>query len=163
MAKKGKKPSSPNRVAENRRARRDYELGERFTAGLQLHGWEAKSARASRVQIAESFIRLIKGELWLAGARFSPLEQASTHEEADPLRLRKLLVTKRDLRTIGTSIERRGMTCVPLSVFWKGPWLKVDIAIARGRDKADKRRALRDRDMERSQAVFQGRVRKTGG
>ncbi len=148
MAKKGKRKAAPGDVATNRQASHKYELLEKLEAGIQLQGSEVKSLREGRVQLKDGYAALHEGEVWLHNVHISPYTPAS-RENHDPERARKLLLHRREIeRLIGRSAEK-GLTIVPTRVYFKGPHAKVELALARGKDFADKRRALRDRDQRR--------------
>jgi SsrA-binding protein len=148
MAKKGKRKAAPGDVATNRQASFRYELIDRYEAGLQLQGSEVKSLRAGRVQLKDAYASLHDGEVWLYNVHIAPYAPAS-RENHEPERPRKLLLHKWEIeRLIGTTQER-GLTLVPTRVYFKGPRAKVEIALARGKDVGDKRRALKDRDQKR--------------
>jgi SsrA-binding protein len=142
----------PRLIAENRRARFDYFIEERLDAGLSLLGWEVKSLRAGKAQIAESYVYLKNGEAFLYGAHFSPLKTASTHETADPVRTRKLLLNRGELDRLLGAVERRGYTLVPLELFWGKGRAKLQIGLAKGKKQHDKRTTEKDRDWERDRA-----------
>jgi SsrA-binding protein len=148
MAKKGKRKAAPGDVATNRQASFRYELIDRYEAGLQLQGSEVKSLRAGRVQLKDAYASLHDGEVWLYNVHIAPYAPAS-RENHEPERPRKLLLHKWEIeRLIGTTQER-GLTLVPTRMYFKGPRAKVEIALARGKDVGDKRRALKDRDQKR--------------
>ncbi len=152
MARKARqRPAVENGVliAANRRARHDYTLEDRLEAGLVLEGWEVKSLRAGRANISEAHVLLKDGEAWLLGAGIQPLPSASTHVQADPTRTRKLLLHKEELRRLIGAVERRGYTLVPLSLYWKRGKAKLEVALAKGRRKVDKRAAEREREWQR--------------
>ena len=134
-------------ITENRRARHDYLLEDRFEAGLVLAGWEAKSIRAGQVQLSDGHVLMQGGEAYLIGARITPLPTTST--EADPERTRKLLLHRGELAQLGTAVTRRGYTVVPLSLYWSKGRVKLQIALARGKKKHDKRAAIREREWQR--------------
>ncbi len=147
MSKPVKK--SANTIARNKRARFDYFIEETLEAGLVLHGWELKSIRAGKVQIAESYVFLRQGEAWLYGAHITPLVTASTHVQANPTRDRKLLLHKRELTRLLGATERKGYALVPLDMYWKQGRVKLAIGLARGKKQHDKRDVKKDRDWER--------------
>jgi SsrA-binding protein len=149
MAKKsGKRKAAPGDVATNRQAAFRYELIDRYEAGIQLQGSEVKSLRAGRVQLKDAYAALSDGEVWLHNAHIAPYAPAS-RENHEPERPRKLLLHRREIeRLIGTTAEK-GLTLVPTRMYFKGPRAKVEIALARGKDVGDKRRALKDRDQKR--------------
>ena len=145
--KKKKTPSST--IALNKRARFDYELGEKFEAGLVLEGWEVKAIRAGNVQLTDSYVLLRDGEAWLFGANIVPLISASTHVVADPQRTRKLLLHSKELARIFAATSQKGLTCVATAMYWKGNKVKCEIALGKGKKSHDKRSSTRDRDWER--------------
>lgn len=146
-----KKHSSRN-IAENRRARHDYSIEERLEAGLALQGWEVKALRAGRASIAEAHAILRAGEAWLIGSHITPLASASTHVNPDADRTRKLLLRASELRHLTGSVDRRGYTLVPLRMYWKHGRAKLEVGLARGRRKRDKRQAEKKKDWQRQQA-----------
>jgi SsrA-binding protein len=145
-----KGPSST--IALNKKARHDFFIEERFEAGLALQGWEAKSLRAGRVQLAESYILIKNGEAWLLGTHITPLTTASTHINPDPTRTRKLLLHRRELDKLIGAVERKGYTLVPLALYWKKGRAKLEIALARGKQSHDKRATDKARDWEREKS-----------
>jgi SsrA-binding protein len=136
-------------IALNRKALHNYTLEERLEAGVALQGWEVKSLRAGKIQIAESYVLLKKGEAWLVGSHISPLLSASTHVHPDPTRSRKLLLHRKELDKLIGLIERKGYTVVPLSVYFSKGRVKLEIALVRGKKEHDKRDAEKDRDWQR--------------
>ena len=114
-----KAESAPRLIAENRKARFDYFIEERFEAGLALQGWEVKAMRAGRAQLKEAYVYLRGGEAFLIGAHLSPLPTTSTHVTADPVRTRKLLLHHSELQRLIGAVERRGYTLMPLELYWK--------------------------------------------
>ncbi|WP_420554543.1 SsrA-binding protein SmpB [Neptuniibacter marinus] len=145
MAKKKKAPSG-NTICQNKKARHEFLIEDKFEAGLVLTGWEVKSLREGRAQLVESYVNIHKGEAWLVGAHFTPLKTACTHVVADPTRQRKLLLNHRELVKIISAINAKGLTCVPLSLYWKGNHIKCEIALAKGKKQHDKRAADKDKD-----------------
>jgi SsrA-binding protein len=146
------KSTTPKPIAENRRARFDYFIEERFEAGLVLQGWEVKSLRAGKAQITESHVFLRNGEAFVIGAHFAPLTTASTHVSAEPTRTRKLLMNRSELEYLLGAVERKGYTLVPLELYWKGGKAKLQIGLAKGKKQHDKRATEKDRDWERDKA-----------
>ncbi len=144
--------TSPRPVALNKKARHDYFIDERFEAGLALQGWEVKALRAGRLQLKEGYVLLKDGEAFLLGAHISPLSTTSTHVIADPTRLRKLLLHRRQIDSLIGAVERKGYTLVPLSVYWKNGRAKLEIGLARGKKQHDKRADDRDRDWQREKS-----------
>lgn len=143
--------AAQKRLCENRRARHEYEILETFTAGLVLLGWEVKSARGGRVQLAESYVVAVRGEFFLLNSHFSPLVSASSHAPADPSRSRKLLLTAREIRRLVGRSREAGLTLVPLQMHLSRGKIKLLVALARGKKRHDKRRALLERDWKRQQ------------
>jgi SsrA-binding protein len=143
---KRKNASDASRIAHNRRARHDYHIEERFEAGIALEGWEVKSLRAGRVNLTEAYALLKRGELYLFGASIPPLLSASTHVIADERRTRKLLLHRREIDTLMGAVERKGLTVIPLAMYWKHNRAKVEIGIARGKQARDKRADVKKRE-----------------
>jgi SsrA-binding protein len=144
---KGRKPASGD-VATNRRAGHRYELLDRFECGIELVGSEVKSLRLGKAQIAEAYAAVERGEVWLRNAHIPPYEPAST-ENHEPERPRKLLLHRYEIeRLIGQS-QRRGLTLIPTRIYFKGSKAKVELALARGKEHRDRRREIRDRDVQR--------------
>ncbi|AJI46353.1 SsrA-binding protein SmpB [Francisella philomiragia] len=140
---------SPATIARNKRAFHDYTILEKFEAGIVLQGWEVKSIRAGKVQMIDSHVHIKRGEAWLFNCLITPLLSASTHVVADASANRKLLLNRREIDKIMGRIEQKGFTCVPLAMYWKGPRVKVEIALAQGKKVHDKRQAQKDKDWAR--------------
>lgn len=149
MAKSANKSKGASAIAENRRARHDYFIENTLVAGLVLHGWEVKSLRAGRANLAEAYVVLKGGEVWLIGAHVSALNSASTHVDPDPTRSRKLLLNRAEIRTLIGAVERKGYTLVPLRLFWQNGRAKLAVGLARGKKQHDKRASERERDWQR--------------
>ena len=146
------KDDSAGRIAVNRRAKHEYFIEERFEAGVALKGWEVKALRAGRLQLQEAYVLLKDDEAWLFGAHVSPLLAASTHVQPDPTRSRKLLMHRRQIDSLVGSVERKGRTIVPLSMYWKNGRAKLEIGLARGKKEHDKRADTKEREWQREQA-----------
>jgi SsrA-binding protein len=136
-------------IAENRKARHEYFIEDRYEAGLVLAGWEVKSLRAGRAQLAEAYVYIKNGEVFLTGAHFSPLNSASTHVTAEPTRTRKLLLNRSEIDRLVGAVERAGYTLVPLELFWKNGRAKIRIGLAKGKKQHDKRATEKERDWAR--------------
>lgn len=136
-------------IVQNRKAHHDYFIEERYEAGLVLEGWEVKSIRAGRAQIADGYVTIKGGEVWLIGAHISPLPTVSTHFVPDPARSRKLLLHAEELRRLIGKVEQRGFTLIPLDLHFRKGRIKLEIALARGKLGHDKRNTERDREWER--------------
>lgn len=131
-------------IATNRKARRDYHISDKYEAGIELKGTEVKSIRAGKINISESYARVDKGQLWLYNCDIRPYEQAS-HEFHVPLRNRRLLLHKLEIRRLSAVTEQQGLTIVPLRLYWKNRKVKVEIGIGKGKDQRDKRQDLKER------------------
>ncbi len=136
-------------IALNRRARHDYLLGDRFEAGLSLQGWELKAIRAGRANIGEAYAVIRDGEIYLFGAQITPLISASTHVVADDRRTRKLLLHRHEIDRLVGKVERDGYTLIPTALYWKRNKVKLEIALAKGKQTHDKRETERERDWQR--------------
>jgi len=155
--KKNAKSSVGGTIALNKRARHDYHLEERFEAGLALQGWELKSIRAGRANIVESYAVVRGGEMFLFGAQMTPLISASSHVVADERRTRKLLLHRTEIDNLIGRVQRDGYTVVPIALYWKGNKVKIELALAKGKQDHDKRAASKDKDWAREkQRVMRG-------
>ena len=148
---KGKAKAEPaNRtIALNKRARHEYHLVDRFEAGLALQGWELKAIRAGRANIGDAYAVVLEGELFLVGSQITPLIQASTHVVANDRRTRKLLLHRREIDVLVGRVQRDGYTLIPTALYWKGNKVKMELALARGKQTHDKREASKERDWNR--------------
>jgi SsrA-binding protein len=151
------KKSAPGPIVQNRRARHDYHLEEKFEAGIVLEGWEVKSLRAGKVQLVDSFVMIRDGEAWLHGVSVTPLSSASTHVIADPKRVRKLLLNEKEIAKLFTATHQQGYTCVATALYWKGRRIKCEIALARGKKQHDKRASEKERDWKKEQSRYMKR------
>lgn len=139
-------------IIDNRKAFFDYFIEDRYEAGLVLEGWEVKAIRAGRTQIKEGYVMIRDGELYLIGAHISPLPEASTHINPDPVRTRKLLLHAEEISKLISKVEQRGHTLVPLNLHYKGGRVKCEIGLAKGKKMHDKRETEKKRDWEREKA-----------
>lgn len=135
-------------IAENRRARYDYHLVERYEAGIALTGTEVKSLREGRASLQRAFGDVRGGEVWLVGAHIPEYAQGNLANH-DPDRDRKLLLHKREISSLIGKVRERGFTLVPTRLYWKDGRAKVEIALARGKEARDKRRDIAERDAKR--------------
>jgi SsrA-binding protein len=135
-------------IAENRRARHDYDLLERVEAGIALTGSEVKSAREGQVQLTQAYADVREGEMWLVGASIAEYAQAGTFGHSSD-RDRKLLLHRREIDSLYGKVRERGLTLVPTRMYFKDGKVKVELALGRGRERIDKRRAIADRDAKR--------------
>lgn len=149
MAKKPKNKQTDSSIAQNKRARHDYHLVEKFEAGLALQGWEVKSIRAGKAQLTDSYVFLKNGEAFLIGAHITPLNTVSTHYVTDPTRTRKLLLHEKELSKLFNAVNQKGYTCVATALYWKRHLVKCEIALAKGKQAHDKRESEKDRDWKR--------------
>jgi len=136
-------------IVDNRRARHDYELLERFEAGLVLTGTEVKSLRQGRASLAQAFAEVRDGEVWLVGAEIATYEQGNIANH-EPSRDRKLLLHRGEIASLYGKVRERGLTLVPTRMYWKDGRAKVEIALARGKQTIDKRRDIARREADRA-------------
>ncbi|MGN6380784.1 MAG: SsrA-binding protein SmpB [Gaiellales bacterium] len=135
-------------IVENRRARHDYHILERVEAGIALTGTEVKSLRDGGGNLRESYAQLREGEVFLVGANIAPYKQGNIANH-EPLRDRKLLLHRREIEKLGSQVAERGMTLVPLALYFSNGRVKLELGLARGKERADRRRDLADRDARR--------------
>jgi SsrA-binding protein len=150
--------TTPRLIAENRKARFDFYIEDQLEAGIALLGWEVKSLREAKANLKEAYAIFRNDEAWLIGAHITPLTSASTHVEANPIRMRKLLLHRREIDRLRGSVERDGYTLVPLAMNWVGGRAKVTLGLAKGKNTRDKRDSIKDRDWQRQK----GRVLRRG-
>jgi SsrA-binding protein len=136
-------------IAQNKKAFHDYFVEERYEAGMVLHGWEVKAIRAGRAQINEAYVIVKDGALWLIGAHVSPLQAASTHVNPDPVRTRKLLMHAAEIKRLIGQVAQRGYALIPLDLHYTKGRIKLQIGLARGKLKHDKRASEREREWQR--------------
>ena len=148
MNKRSKSEPGIKVVAQNRRVRHDYELIERYEAGLVLLGTEIKSIRANQVDIQRAFVQARGRELWLLEANIAPYEHGN-RDNHEPTRPRKLLMHRREINKILTALATKGLTLVPVRLYLRDGRAKLDFALGRGKKKYDKRQALARRDADR--------------
>lgn len=155
MAERQKEPKAAKKtgdaikvITENRKARFDYSIEDTFEAGIELRGSEVKSLRKGDVNLKDSYVVFSNGEAFLQNAHISEY-RASSYLNHIPERRRKLLLNKNELHRLERAIEEKGLTCVPLKMYFKGSWAKVQIGIARGKKAHDKRESIKGRDAGR--------------
>ncbi|MFZ1979547.1 MAG: SsrA-binding protein SmpB [Bacteroidota bacterium] len=136
-------------LISNRKARHEYFILETLEAGIVLCGTEVKSIRMGNANLQDSFAVLRNGEIWVEGMHISPYEQGTTNSHV-PKRKRKLLLKKKEIRKLAVKGNEKGLTLVPLSVYFKGPYAKVELGVARGKKTYDKREAIAERDAKRN-------------
>ena len=149
-AKAKAKAEPANRtIALNKRARHEYHLIDRVEAGLALQGWEVKAIRAGRANLTDGYAYVQDGEIYLIGAQITPLIQASTHVIANDRRTRKLLLHRHEIDKLIGRVQRDGYTLVPTAMYWSKNKVKLEIALAKGKQAHDKRESERERDWQR--------------
>jgi SsrA-binding protein len=136
-------------IVQNRKAGHDYFIEERYEAGIVLDGWEVKSIRAGRAQIADGYVIVKSDELFLIGAHISPLPTVSTHFIPDPTRSRKLLLHAEEIKRLVGKVEQRGYTLVPLDLHYKKGRIKLEVGLARGKLQHDKRADQKEKEWNR--------------
>ena len=146
------RPANEANIAQNKRARFDYHLHQRFEAGLVLAGWEVKALREGKVQLADTYVLLKDGEAFLLGANIAPLNATSTHVLPDPARTRKLLLHRKEISNLIIATQQKGQTCIPMRLYWNNNRVKSEIALASGKKVHDKRASIKDRDWNRDKA-----------
>lgn len=142
--KKTKQP--PKTIAQNKRAKFDYFLEEKFEAGLVLEGWEVKALRAGKAQLTDSYVIFKDGEAWLLGSQITPLPTTSTHVVADPQRTRKLLLNAKEIDRIHGAADQKGYSVLCTSLYWKKHMVKAEIALGKGKANRDKRDTIKERE-----------------
>jgi SsrA-binding protein len=135
-------------LVTNRRARFEYEFLERLVAGIALTGSEVKSVRAARVSLVDGYVGFERGQAFLLNVHIAPYENAG-YASHDPLRKRKLLLHTREIRRLFSKVMEKGLTVVPVAIGLEGNWIKVDLALAKGKKLHDKRETLRQRTLDR--------------
>jgi len=135
-------------VARNRKARHEYEILETYEAGIELKGPEVKSLRAGSVSFQDSFARVDGGQVWLHSLHISPYEQANRNN-VDPVRERRLLLNRSEIRQLAVKTAEKGLTIVPLEIYFSGGYAKVTLAVGRGKQLHDKRETLKARQQDR--------------
>lgn len=143
----------------NRKARYEYEILDTFEAGIVLQGCEVKSVRAGKVSLAEAFCRFVGNELFLVNCNISPYPQARVSQILSPTRQRKLLLNRAELRRLHGKVTTKGLTIIPLRIYSKGSLMKLEIALVRGKKAADKRKTIRERDLQRESRNLKGKLK----
>lgn len=135
-------------ITRNRRASYDYNLMDHFTAGLELKGFEIKSLRARKVNIQNGFASFSRGQVWLYNVHINPYEAAGS-QKLEPTRTRRLLLKKSEIERLRGRLIEKGLTLIPLELFWRGNWVKVKLALAKGKKMFDKRAAIAKKETRR--------------
>lgn len=136
-------------IAVNRRASFEYFIEERLEAGLQLQGWEVKALRAGKANISEAYVTIKDGEVIILGSLINPLKTSCAFVVSDPTRTRKLLLNRKEIDKLVGRVQRQGYTIIPLRLYWKGSWAKLEIAVAKGKQEHDKRDSIKDQQWAR--------------
>lgn len=161
MAPSGAKNRNDNRpVASNRKARHDYSILDVLEAGMVLHGSEVKSLREGLVQLVDAYARIERGQCWLEGVHISPYAFAQGFGAHEPSRRRKLLLHAAEIERLEARIKQEHLALIPLSIYFKDGRAKVELALAKGRKKEDRRAAIAERDAKAEVARSLGRQRK---
>jgi SsrA-binding protein len=160
MAKRTVSRDGTEPIAANRRARHEYSVLETFEAGLVLQGSEVKSLRLGQVQLADAYARAAGDELWLEGVHIAPYQFANGVGAHDPDRRRKLLLHRDEIDRLQARIAQERLTLVPLRLYFREGRAKVELGLAKGRQKGDKRQAIAERDSKREMERALGRARK---
>ncbi|MDF0555839.1 SsrA-binding protein SmpB [Kamptonema sp. UHCC 0994] len=151
MSEKSEKKSEGYKIiSDNRQARFLYEILETYQVGIELKGTEVKSIREGKVNLRDGYALVRNGEIWLINAHISPWGKASDYFNHDPRRTRKLLMHKQEIRKLLGKVEQQGLTLVPLKMYFKSGWVKLDIALGKGKKLHDKRDSIKERDDKRS-------------
>ena len=146
------------KITTNRKARHDYEIAESLESGIVLKGSEVKSLREGKANLNDAYARVSKDEVWVIGMHISAYKK-STHEKIDPLRNRKLLLHKSEIKRLYRKIHEKGMTLIPLELYFKNNIAKIELAVARGKRKYDKKEAIAKKDAKRDLEREQKRIK----
>lgn len=150
--KKNKAKVSPNTIALNKQARRLYEILEDYEAGISLLGSEVKSLRAGQVSFKDGYVQFRDGEAFLVGVHIAPYEKTGTFDQHDPERPRRLLLHKREIESLQAKTEQKGLSVVPLKMYFSRGKVKVAIGLGRGKNVHSKKQDIKDRDIARDTA-----------
>lgn len=143
-------------IADNRKARFEYDILDRLETGIVLQGTEVKSVRQGHLSLSESYVKVKRGELYLIGAHIAPYEQGNRFNH-EPLRDRKLLAHRHEIRRLDAAVQQKGLTLIPTKAYFVKGRVKIEVGLARGKKLYDKRKAIKDREIERH---LQQRVRR---
>jgi SsrA-binding protein len=139
-------------ISDNRQARHLYEILEVYEAGVELVGTEVKSIRAGRVNLRDGYALIRNGQAWLINAHISPYERSAEYFNHEPLRTRKLLLHRKEITKLIGQVEQKGLTLVPLKMYFKGSWVKITLGLGKGKKLHDKREDIKRRDDQRQMA-----------
>lgn len=158
--KKSKDKAGSNTIAMNKQARHEYFIEDEIEAGVELQGWEVKSLRSGKINIAESYVYVRDGEIFISGMNITPLQAASTHVIANPTRVRKLLMSRKEIDNLIGRVNREGMTLVATTMYWVRSWAKIKVGVAKGKKLHDKRTDSKEKDWNRDKArIMKGSLR----
>ena len=143
------KQNTSSQIAVNKRATHEYFIEQRFEAGIALQGWEVKALRAGKANISEGYVTIKGGEIILLGSIINPLKTSCAFVVSDPTRTRKLLLSRKEIDKLTGVVQRQGYTLIPLKLYWKGSWAKLEVGVARGKQDHDKRDSIKDRQWAR--------------
>ncbi len=160
MARPERQEKKP--LASNRKARHDYEILESVEAGLQLAGTEVKAMRLGRVQLKDAHVEIRDGQAYLVGVHVSPYSHGN-RENHEPERPRRLLLHRREIDRLFGQVQQKGLTVVPLEIYLKGPWIKAELGLARGKKQFDKRETEKRKTLDREMREAMSERVRTGG
>lgn len=149
---KKKKEANSDTITVNRSARHEFNIEDTYQAGLVLDGWEVKSIRAGRINITDSYVFIKQNEIFISGANISPLLSASTHVKPQAMKVRKLLLNRREIDKLSGQVQRQGYTLVPMKLYFVKGRVKLDIGLGKGKKDHDKRQDSKERDWKRDKA-----------
>ena len=147
-------------ICNNKKALHDFHIIERYESGVVLEGWEVKSIRAGKVQLRDSYIKIINSEIWLLGCNITPLISASTHIYTDTTRIKKLLLAKKDINRLVGKVDRSGYTIIALDLHFSKGKIKANIALAKGKKEYDKRATQKERDLKKEAQIAMKKIRR---
>ena len=136
-------------LTKNRRAFFDYEILEKYEAGIELKGFETKAAKQGKIDLSGGYVRIQENEAWLTGASIAPYQPKNTPEGYDPERERRLLLTKKELKSLSGKLNEAGLTIIPLRAYIKGRLVKLELGLVRSKKKRDKRETIRKRETDK--------------
>ncbi|MDQ5920168.1 MAG: SsrA-binding protein [Pseudomonadota bacterium] len=139
-------------IANNKKASHDYFIEDRYEAGIVLEGWEVKAIRSGKVQLRDSYVKIKDGEMWLLGCHISALNSASTHVHPDTERVKKLLLSRKEINRLIGKVEQKGYSIIALNLHYSKGLIKVEIGLAKGKKMYDKRAVEKEKELNREKA-----------
>jgi len=136
-------------ISDNKKAYYDFEIIEKVECGIALLGWEVKSIRQGNITLRDAYAKIINSELWMVGGHISPFKQGGQFVAEDPIRSRKLLINKKELKRLIGKTEEKGLTIIPLRLYLKGNLFKLEVGLARSKKSFDKRRTIKEKELKR--------------